>query len=87
MNRFEDFSRRAAQGGIVPVTREVLLDGDTPVSAFQKLWLAAFPWPPMRDCAISLAISTYQLDNDMMARMSSVVRATQSPCCHNARRP
>ena len=36
-SRFEDFSRRAAQGGIVPVTREVVLDGDTPVSAFQKL--------------------------------------------------
>jgi anthranilate synthase component 1 len=37
VNRFDDFARRAAQGGIVPVTREVLLDGDTPVSAFQKL--------------------------------------------------
>jgi anthranilate synthase component I len=34
---FEDFARRAAPGGIVPVTREVVLDGDTPVSAFQKL--------------------------------------------------
>jgi anthranilate synthase component 1 len=37
VNRFDDFAARAAQGGIVPVTREVLLDGDTPVSAFQKL--------------------------------------------------
>ena len=37
MDRFEDFARRAAQGGIVPVVREVVLDGDTPVSAFQKL--------------------------------------------------
>jgi anthranilate synthase component 1 len=37
MNRFDEFARRAAHGGIVPVTREVLLDGDTPVSAFQKL--------------------------------------------------
>jgi len=34
---FEDFARRAAAGGIVPVTREVVLDGDTPVSAFHKL--------------------------------------------------
>jgi anthranilate synthase component 1 len=30
------------QGGIVPVTREVLLDGDTPVSAFQKLHRGKF---------------------------------------------
>ena len=37
MDRFEDFARRAMQGGIVPVIREVVLDGDTPVSAFQKL--------------------------------------------------
>ena len=37
MSRFEDFVRRAAAGGIVPVTREVVLDGDTPVSAFHKL--------------------------------------------------
>ena len=36
-SRFEDFAERAAKGGIVPVTREVVLDGDTPVSAFQKL--------------------------------------------------
>ena len=36
-SRFEDFADRAARGGIVPVTREVVLDGDTPVSAFQKL--------------------------------------------------
>lgn len=35
--RFEDFARRATGGGIVPVTREVVLDGDTPVSAFRKL--------------------------------------------------
>ena len=42
MNRFEDFALRAAQGGIVPVTREVLLDGDTPVSAFQKLHRGRF---------------------------------------------
>jgi len=34
---FDDFARRAAGGGIVPVTREVVLDGDTPVSAFHKL--------------------------------------------------
>jgi len=37
MSDFADFARRAAAGGIVPVTREVVLDGDTPVSAFQKL--------------------------------------------------
>ncbi len=35
---FDDFAARARQGGaMVPVTREVVLDGDTPVSAFAKL--------------------------------------------------
>jgi anthranilate synthase component I len=35
---FEAFAARARQGGaMVPVTREVVLDGDTPVSAFAKL--------------------------------------------------
>jgi anthranilate synthase component I len=35
---FDAFAARARQGGaIVPVTREVVLDGDTPVSAFAKL--------------------------------------------------
>jgi anthranilate synthase component 1 len=33
---FSDFLRRATPG-MVPVTREVVLDGDTPVSAFSKL--------------------------------------------------
>ena len=37
MDRFDDFVRRAEHGGIVPVIREVVLDGDTPVSAFLKL--------------------------------------------------
>ncbi|MCU0621205.1 MAG: chorismate-binding protein [Gemmatimonadales bacterium] len=36
-DRYADFAARAAAGGIVPVTREVVLDGDTPVSAFAKL--------------------------------------------------
>ncbi|HEX5633345.1 MAG TPA: anthranilate synthase component I [Gemmatimonadales bacterium] len=40
--RFEDFARRAAAGGIVPVTREVVLDGDTPVSAFEKIHRGRF---------------------------------------------
>jgi anthranilate synthase component 1 len=40
--RFDDFVRRAAAGGIVPVTREVVLDGDTPVSAFAKLHRGPF---------------------------------------------
>ncbi|MGN6392006.1 MAG: anthranilate synthase component I [Gemmatimonadales bacterium] len=35
---FDAFAARARQGGaMVPVTREVVLDGDTPVSAFTKL--------------------------------------------------
>ena len=34
---FELFAERARQGGIVPVTRQVVLDGDTPVTAFAKL--------------------------------------------------
>jgi anthranilate synthase component 1 len=34
---FERFSAMAAQGGLVPVWRELLLDTDTPVSAFAKL--------------------------------------------------
>ncbi len=33
----EDFVAQAAAGALVPVWREVLLDGDTPVSAFAKL--------------------------------------------------
>ncbi len=34
---FETFAERARQGGMVPVTRQVVLDGDTPVTAFAKL--------------------------------------------------
>jgi anthranilate synthase component I len=34
---YETFAQRARQGGMVPVTREVVLDGDTPVTAFAKL--------------------------------------------------
>jgi anthranilate synthase component 1 len=34
---FEEFRDRAAGGGLVPVSREVLLDVDTPISAFVKL--------------------------------------------------
>ena len=34
---FADFERRAATGSLVPVWRDVLLDTDTPVSAFAKL--------------------------------------------------
>ena len=34
---FETFAGRAARGGMVPVTRQVVLDGDTPVTAFAKL--------------------------------------------------
>lgn len=34
---FEEFRDRAAHGGLVPVSREVLLDVDTPISAFVKL--------------------------------------------------
>jgi anthranilate synthase component I len=34
---FEDFRAAAVRGGIVPVVREVVLDADTPVSAFAKL--------------------------------------------------
>ena len=35
---YEDFAARARKGGgMVPVTRQVVLDGDTPVTAFAKL--------------------------------------------------
>jgi anthranilate synthase component I len=34
---FDTFVRRAGLGGMVPVTRQVVLDGDTPVTAFAKL--------------------------------------------------
>jgi len=34
---FAQFAERARQGGVVPVTRQVVLDGDTPVTAFAKL--------------------------------------------------
>ncbi|HEU4570285.1 MAG TPA: anthranilate synthase component I family protein [Gemmatimonadales bacterium] len=34
---FDAFRRRAAGGGMVPVSREVLLDGDTAVSAYAKV--------------------------------------------------
>ena len=36
-SRFETFVERARMGGMVPVTRQVVLDGDTPVTAFAKL--------------------------------------------------
>jgi anthranilate synthase component 1 len=36
-SRFETFAERASGGGMVPVTRQVVLDGDTPVTAFAKL--------------------------------------------------
>jgi anthranilate synthase component I len=40
---FDAFAARARQGGaMVPVTREVVLDGDTPVSAFTKLHRGAY---------------------------------------------
>ncbi len=34
---FESFTDSARHGGMVPVTRQVVLDGDTPVTAFAKL--------------------------------------------------
>ena len=34
---FDSFRKAAAKGGMVPVTREVLLDGDTAVSAYAKI--------------------------------------------------
>jgi anthranilate synthase component I len=34
---FDTFAQRAREGGMVPVTRQVVLDGDTPVTAFAKL--------------------------------------------------
>ena len=37
MSNFEVFAERARGGGMVPVTRQVVLDGDTPVTAFSKL--------------------------------------------------
>lgn len=38
----EEFKRRAASAGLVPVWRDCLLDTDTPVSAFAKLRRGAF---------------------------------------------
>ncbi len=37
MTRFDAFAAQARRGGMVPVTRQVVLDGDTPVTAFAKL--------------------------------------------------
>src|SRR5215208_5791873 len=34
---YEILEERARQGGMIPVTRQVVLDGDTPVTAFAKL--------------------------------------------------
>lgn len=43
MSGFDDFATRArTDGGMVPVTRQVLLDGDTPVTAFAKLHRGAY---------------------------------------------
>jgi anthranilate synthase component 1 len=39
---FELFLARARAGGMVPVTRQVVLDGDTPVTAFAKLHRGAY---------------------------------------------
>ena len=37
MTAFAAFAEQARRGGMVPVTRQVVLDGDTPVTAFAKL--------------------------------------------------
>ncbi|MGH7623426.1 MAG: anthranilate synthase component I, partial [Gemmatimonadaceae bacterium] len=42
MTTFERFKDLAARGGLVPVWRDCLLDGETPVSAFAKLRRAPF---------------------------------------------
>jgi anthranilate synthase component 1 len=39
---FEEFSGRAAPGGMVPLTHQVVLDGDTPVTTFRKLHRGAY---------------------------------------------
>jgi anthranilate synthase component 1 len=39
---YDLFAERARQGGMVPVTRQVVLDGDTPVTAFAKLHRGPF---------------------------------------------
>ncbi|MFI5236012.1 MAG: chorismate-binding protein, partial [Gemmatimonadales bacterium] len=41
-DRWKEFRTLAERGGMVPVTREVVLDGDTAVAAFQKLHRG--PW-------------------------------------------
>lgn len=41
-DRWEEFRARARHGGMVPLTREVVLDGDTAVTAFQKIHRG--PW-------------------------------------------
>ena len=40
--RWEEFRERARGGGVVPLVREVVLDGDTPVAAFRKVHRG--PW-------------------------------------------
>jgi len=42
MTTFDHFRELAARGGLVPVWRDCLLDGETPVSAFAKLRRAPF---------------------------------------------
>jgi len=42
MTTFDRFKSLAARGGLVPVWRDCLLDGETPVSAFAKLRRGAF---------------------------------------------
>ena len=39
---FDTFAASARNGGMVPVTRQVVLDGDTPVTAFSKLHRGAY---------------------------------------------
>ena len=39
---FDTFAASARDGGMVPVTRQVVLDGDTPVTAFSKLHRGAY---------------------------------------------
>ncbi len=42
MTPFTTFAEQARRGGMVPVTRQVVLDGDTPVTAFAKLHRGAY---------------------------------------------
>jgi len=41
---FEDFSKKAESGNLIPVYRKIVADCETPVSAFLKIRQGAYPF-------------------------------------------